>query len=194
RRWAPGNAERPMRVPSLNPALPMSGLGAARGALGALGWKRGLVSLAVVVGSSVAGFQGYQRLHPEPKAAAPLQTATASQRSIVERVSLPGTVGAGRQSKLSFAASTNGASVNGTVKSVSVKTGDSVRAGQEVARLDTTSLDLAVKQAQSSLQVAQLKMQQLLAGAQSSDVASAEQSVISAQAGVQKAQNDLLNL
>ena len=77
--------------------------------------------------------------------------------------------------------------------SVAVRTGDAVKSGQELARLDTTALDLAVKTAQVSLDTARLKMQQLLAAALPSDVASAEQSVLSASGSLQTALASLTN-
>ena len=148
----------------------------------------GGVAIAVL---GFAGWQGWQKLHPATKTVAAVQTVPATRRSIVESVTLPGTVGSGRTSKLSFASSSSGASISGIVKSISVKTGDTVTAGQEVAQLDTTSLDLAVKSAQSSLTTAQIKMQQLLAGALASDAASAVQAVITATGNVLTAQNTL---
>src|SRR5258708_4407833 len=136
-----------MRIPTLGSpgaSLP-GGLGRMRGAAAGFGWRRGLTALVVLGVASVGGVKGYERLHPAPKAAVAVQTVPAAQRSIVEAVTLPGTVGAGRLATLSFSAASNGTSISGIVKSVSVKTGDAVKIGQEIARLDTTALDLAVQ-------------------------------------------------
>ena len=160
-------------------------------AVGAFGWRRIAVSLAVLLGAGVVGLKGYEQVRPAPAPVAPAQTVAAAKRTIVERVSLPGTAASARTAKLSFSASSSGVSVSGTVKSIAVRTGDAVKAGQEVARLDTTSLDLAVLTARSSLSVAQLRMQTLLAGALPPDAAAAEQSVVSASAAYAKALNDL---
>ena len=70
---------------------------------------------------------------------------------------------------------------------ISVKTGDAVKQGQELARLDTTSLDLSVQSAQAALAIARSKYTTLLAGALPPDVASAEQSVVAAQAALAEA-------
>ena len=176
------------RVPAGAPGL---GLRRAREGAARLGWRRGLIGAAALIVLAVAAVQGYQRLRPAPKAVPALQTVAAAKRSIVETVALPGTAATGRQAKLSFSASGAGVSVSGTVKSVSVKTGDLVKQGQEIARLDTTSLDFAVQSARSALTVAQLKQQQLLDGALPADLASAEQAVITAATAVLTAQNNL---
>lgn len=179
-----------MRVPTL-PSIPIANWQGMRSAAAAFGWRRGAISLAVLLGAGLAGLKGYEQVRPAAAPVAPVQTVAVAKRTIVERVSLPGTAASSRTAKLSFAASSSGVSVSGTVKSISVRTGDAVKVGQEVARLDTTSLDLAVLTARSSLSVAQLRMQTLLAGALPPDAAAAEQSVVSASAAYAKALNDL---
>lgn len=186
-----------MRVPTFSRtqiAASAPSWAGVRGAAATFAWQRAAISLVVLLTTSFVGLKAYERVRPAAAPAVPLQTASIAKRSIVERVSLPGTAASGRQAKLSFSASGAGVSVSGVVKGISVKTGDVLKAGQEVARLDTTSLDLAVKSAQSSLAVAQLKMQTLLAGALPPDAAASEQSVISATSTYQKAQNDLSTL
>ena len=180
-------------VPRVTPRSARLGLGRVRGAAAGLTWRRWLLGGLALLAVGFAAVQGYQRLRPAPTVVAPVQTVAAAKRSVVESVALPGTAATGRQAKLSFSASGAGVSVSGTVKSVSVKTGDLVKQGQEMARLDTTSLDFAVQSAQSALTVSQLKLQQLLDGALPADRASAEQTVISASASVLTAQNNLTN-
>jgi multidrug efflux pump subunit AcrA (membrane-fusion protein) len=175
-------------------SLQWRGWEGARQAATAFGWRRALLSVAVLGASSFAGLQAYERWAPAAAAPPAVQTASAARRSIVERASLPGTVGAARQARLAFAASSSGSAVSGRVESIAVRTGDVVAAGKELARLNTTSLDLAVESARSALVVAQLKMQQLLAGAVPADVASAQQAVISASSALQKAQSDLATM
>lgn len=185
-----------MRVPGFgNLAAPTAPWPSVRGAAGSFGLRRALIGLVVLGGSSVLGYQLYQRtLGAEVAPPVPAQTVVATRRSIVERVSLPGSVAAARQSKLSFAASGSGVSVSGTVRSISVRTGDAVKQGQELARLDTTALDLSVQSAQASLTIARSKFATLLDGALPPDVASAEQSVIAARASLARVESELATL
>ena len=185
-----------MRVPgSGSVAAPSASWPGALGAASGFGWRRALIGLVVLGGSSVLGYQLYQRTLGTEQAPPPaVQTAAAGRRSLVDSVTLPGTVTAARLSQLSFAASGSGQSVSGTVKSISVRTGDVVKAGQQLASLDTTALDLAVQSAQASLNIAQIKFGVLLAGSLPPEVASAAQNVVSAQGSLGTAEANLATL
>jgi HlyD family secretion protein len=61
----------------------------------------------------------------------------------------------------------------GTVASVPVKAGDRVKSGQVLAELDTTDLELAVRQAEIGLRQAEAQLRQLNEGPNASDVAAA---------------------
>lgn len=174
-------------------AIPVSGAGGVRGAAAAFGARRIAISAVVLLVSAFGGYQVYQRFAPKEAVAPPVQTAQAAQRTLVERASLPGTIGAGRQARLSFSAAAAGVSVSGTVQAIPVRTGDSVKAGQEVARLDTTNLDLAVLTARNSYEIARLRMQQLLDGALPADEIAAVQSVLSATSSLENAKTTLVN-
>src|SRR3954452_13794895 len=114
-----------MRVPTFRRTqIAAPGWAGVRGAEATFGWQRAAISLVVLLVTSFAGLKAYERVRPATAPAAPLQTANIAKRSIVERVSLPGTVGSARQAKLSFSASGAGVSVSGVVRSISVKTGD----------------------------------------------------------------------
>src|SRR5262245_5511236 len=69
-------------------------------------------------------------------------TATVSQGNLTIDVSGSGTVAAARTVELPFQQS-------GTVTSVDVKVGDQVTAGQTLATIDDTDLQLALQQAQA---------------------------------------------
>lgn len=167
-----------------------------------------LALLAVLLGSIFVGNKGYEQLTPAPVALP--QTAKVQRGTIQATVISSGTVAITRQAKLAFTAS-------GRLKTMNVAVGDAVTAGQALAELDTTSLELKLEQAQSSLRTAQTKLQQLsigakgvdvaaaaasyqsavakyndlLAGASTADLKSAEQSELSAEASVQNAQKAL---
>ncbi len=70
---------------------------------------------------------------------------------VTEQVTTTGTVEATNQADANF-------SVSGTVASVAVAVGDHVSAGQRLAELDTTTLEVAVQQAQADLAVAQVQL------------------------------------
>ncbi|MCL5111182.1 MAG: efflux RND transporter periplasmic adaptor subunit [Chloroflexi bacterium] len=171
-----------------------------------------LLALAIVfLITTVVGYRVYQFSTPAP-AAAP-QTQPVRRGSIAATVVASGTVATSKQAKLSFGTS-------GRLKSMNVAVGDTVTAGQVLAELDTSTLEIKVEQARSSLRVAETKLQQLRSGSKDVDVAaaqaayasavakyndvlagpaladikSAEQAVLSAQANVEKAQKDLTTL
>ncbi|MHB1132722.1 MAG: efflux RND transporter periplasmic adaptor subunit [Chloroflexota bacterium] len=170
-----------------------------------------LAVLLVFLACAGIGYAVYPNL--TPAAPVPQTTATVQRGSIAASVAASGIVATARQARLSFGS-------GGKVKSVGVAVGDAVTAGQTLAELDTSALEIKLEQARSSLRTAQTKLQQLRAGSKATDVAaaqaayesalakyndlaagpaaadvkSAEQAVLSAEASAQKAANDLAAL
>jgi multidrug efflux pump subunit AcrA (membrane-fusion protein) len=72
--------------------------------------------------------------------------------------------------------------MGGTVIEVLVAEGDSVKAGDPLARLETVDLDRALAQAELSLAQAQLRLEQLEEPAEEDDIAAAESAIADAQA------------
>lgn len=72
----------------------------------------------------------------------------------------------------------------GRVAEVYVNEGDTVAAGQELARLDTRDLEQAVRQAEAEVQSARAQLAAGRAGARAEEVAAAEAAVAIAEAGV----------
>jgi HlyD family secretion protein len=106
-----------------------------------------------------------------PVAGTPVQVRRASLRSTVGAT---GSVVTTRQSRLTM-------QVAGRLKELPVKLGDEVKAGAVLARVDTAPLELKLAQSRSSLRTAQVKLDQLKAGARPEEVAQAEASVQVAQ-------------
>jgi RND family efflux transporter MFP subunit len=107
-------------------------------------------------------------------------TAAANTGTIDAAVSATGSVEAQAQADLRFAA-------DGTVTEILVKPGQQVQAGQPLARLDATDLQLAVEQAQADLKQAQADYQQLMDKASPQEISAAQARVAQAQGQYQQA-------
>ncbi len=138
--------------------------------------KRVLIILGVllVVGGGVFA---YQRLTTPPP---PPPQTEAPARPRVETVSVEARLAPVRQARLAFAGA-------GPVQEVLVQAGDTVQAGQVVARLEAAALRDAVRQAEAGVQVAQAGAERAKAGPRSEDIAVAEMAVRVAEAQLARA-------
>jgi HlyD family secretion protein len=147
-------------------------------------WQIVLLLLALLVGG-IGGYIGFTNFwessHAPPTFGTPFRVATTTIRNTV---SATGTVTATEQTNLVFQAS-------GQITQIFVKAGDSVKAGQPIAALDSRAATIARDQARSALNSAQAKLDALLAPPTPDVVAAAEQSVASAQTGVASAQQSV---
>ncbi len=143
-----------------------------------------VVLVLVIVG--VVGYFGYQEYQKrQAEAAAPdYETVTATRGDISATVSATGAVLPEREVNLAFPAA-------GTIAAVDVELGQTVKAGDVLAELDTTDLELAERQAQVSVKQAEAQLQQLQEAANTTDVAAAEAALASAQQAVRSAQQTL---
>jgi HlyD family secretion protein len=142
--------------------------------------RRALIILLIVGIVAGASWFGYQQFGGAKAAASPdYQVVTVARGDITATVSATGTVLAERQANVAFQSS-------GTVVRVAVKVGDTVKAGELIAQLDTKDLELAVKQAQLGLRTAEAQLAQLRAGPNASDLAAAQAALASAQAAYQQ--------
>jgi HlyD family secretion protein len=143
-----------------------------------------LVLLIALVAAAGGGYVGYQRFFtPETAAAARVQTQPVRRGNLVATVNSTGTVQAVNSARLAFRG-------GGTLGEVFVKVGDTVAAGQPLARLDTKDLEIALRQQQANLSSAQARLAQTLAGASESDIQAAVASLASAQTQLTRAKND----
>ncbi|MBK9710845.1 MAG: HlyD family efflux transporter periplasmic adaptor subunit [Kouleothrix sp.] len=107
-------------------------------------------------------------------------TAAVTQGDLAVTVSGSGTVAAARTVDVPFAQA-------GTVTSVEVAVGDTVSAGQTLATIDASDLQLQLKQAQANLTAAEAKLAVAKGGsATAADIASAQANLASAQANLTK--------
>lgn len=159
------------------------------------------------------GYQVFRSTSSPAQVTAQATPVTVTRGTITATINAAGSVVSTKQAKLTFGAS-------GTIKDILVNVGDTVKAGQPMAKLDTTNLEIALAQAQSNLNIAQLQLQQLKTGATpeeraaaqsaydsalakynqiasgptQADIRAAEQSVASAQANLLQAQSNLATL
>jgi HlyD family secretion protein len=116
---------------------------------------------------------------PNTAALAGWKTEPATSGTISATVNATGNVEARAQAELRFAA-------DGTVTEILVKPGDKITAGQPLARLDTTNLQLQVDGAQADLQQAQADFDKLKLKATPEELAAAQARVAQAQGQYQQ--------
>ena len=120
-------------------------------------WITVAVTVAAIIAVSVWTF-GYAIPTQSASARTVVRTATAALRTMEQTVTATGTAAPAVQDAVDFA-------VPGTVVSVDVKAGDTVKKGQALAKVDTLQLHAAVLQAQATLAQARVS----LASAQGAD-------------------------
>ena len=111
----------------------------------------------------------------------PTPDASKSAQPLPAVVSASGKVLPEQWANLSFRA-------GGPIVELKVQSGDIVKSGDVIARLDDVDAKLAVTQAEAALTLAQAQLAQLKAGPRAEQVAQAEQAVAQAEAAWQGAQ------
>jgi HlyD family secretion protein len=111
----------------------------------------------------------------------PTPDASASAQSLPAVVSASGKVLPEQWANLSFRA-------GGPIVELNVQSGDTVKAGDLIARLDDVDAQLAVIQAEAALTLAQAQLAQLKAAARPEEIAQAEQAIAQAEAAWRGAQ------
>ncbi|OQA45915.1 MAG: Macrolide export protein MacA [Chloroflexi bacterium ADurb.Bin325] len=134
--------------------------------------KLGLVVLILAL-LAAGGWFFSQRLDPA------WSVATVVRGDIAATISATGAVLAEREATLAFQSA-------GTIEEVAAAVGETVTAGQVLARLDATDLELAVRQAEIGVRQAQAQLAQLQDGPSASDLAAAQAALASAQEAYQQ--------
>lgn len=114
-------------------------------------------------------------------------TEKAIISDIVQTVEVTGSVESADDISLNF-------NKTGTLQAMLVKTGDQVKQGQTLARLTAGDVSSQVADARASVEIAQLQLDQLLAGASNQDVEVTKQELASAQASYKSTLDSLQNL
>ena len=99
-----------------------------------------------------------------------VRTASVTRAALRQTISAPGVLTTAGDIRLAF-------KVPGKLAQVGVTVGQRVSAGQALAKLDTTDLEIALAQAQAAVQSAQARYDQVAAGASPEDVNLARQAV-----------------
>lgn len=142
--------------------------------------RRVWIALAVIL-ALIAAYFGYTRLAAPPPAPTPEASPVEETEPIVWA---SGKVLPARWATLSF-------NVGGRLAEMAVTEGEQVEAGQMLARLEATTLEQGVKQAEAALAVAQAQLAQVKAGARAEDITAARQAVAAAQAQLAAAEAQL---
>ncbi len=136
--------------------------------------RRALVILGVILLVGAASWFGYDRFGKAKAAAAPdYETYTVARGNISATVSATGSILPEREANLSFQGT-------GTIAEIRAQLGQQVKAGDVLARLDTTDLNLAVHQAEIAVRQAQAQLSQLQDKPNSADLAAAQAALESA--------------
>lgn len=114
-------------------------------------------------------------------------TEKVEKADIVQTVEVTGSIESADDIDLNF-------KKTGALQAVLVKTGDKVTKGQTLARLSSGDEASQVADARANLEIAQLQLDQLLAGASNQDVEVTKQELASAQASYQTAIDSLSSL
>ncbi len=148
--------------------------------------RRLLITLIVLALIGAAGWVGYQRFQAQAELAeAPsYETTTVARGSISSTVSATGSIEPEAEVALSFRAT-------GRVAQVLVSVGQPVEAGQLLAQLDVTDAELALEQADVSLQISRAQLKKLEKPPTDTDIIAAQANVAVAQASVASAEASL---
>ena len=147
--------------------------------------KRWLLLSVAVAAVIAAGVAAFLLTRPDaPDVVAEPERAETFMGRLSTEVELSGSALAERSATLSF-------EVAGVVTSVAVSEGDEVRAGGALASLDGADAQRRVETAEVQLRQAQLRLENLLAGAGPSALAAANQSIASSESQVVSAEQAL---
>jgi HlyD family secretion protein len=149
---------------------------------------RWLVLLTVLIAAAVGGFLVYYFWFADDGSdEEAFSTHTVTTTTMRFTVSTSGEAQAVRDTVASFG-------IAGRVSSVEVELGDEVKTGQQMASLETDTLENQLATAEANLLSARIRLQQIEEGASDADKAAAQKTVVSAQVAYDTASDDLEDL
>jgi len=144
--------------------------------------RRYSITALVAAGLMLAACAGGSPLglgRPNAAQTPDFESVTVVRGDIATTVKATGSVAPEREANLAFQGT-------GTIATVGVELADRVSAGQVLAQLDTTDLELAARQSEISLKSAEAQARQLAERPSESDIAAAKAALVSAQASYQQ--------
>jgi multidrug efflux pump subunit AcrA (membrane-fusion protein) len=136
--------------------------------------------LVIAVIAAAVSIGAYLYFRPtQVNASTTTATAAVARNTLSASVSAAGNIQSHQAADLAFGQS-------GTVKTINAGVGDKVKAGDVLAKLDTTSLELALKSAELGLKNAQATLAQTQNPNTEADIANATAQLTSAQAAYDK--------
>jgi HlyD family secretion protein len=149
-------------------------------------WRKRLITFAVLllcVGGVAVAIYYFAFRSNATTATRSMEEIPVVRATISQTLSISGVADAQLNSNLTFQAT-------GKIAEVNVKVGDAVRKGDVLASIESDGLVNALSQTQANQRAAQLKLDDLLSGSTASEIAAADQALVSAQSNLTKAQND----
>ncbi|MDD2487226.1 MAG: efflux RND transporter periplasmic adaptor subunit [Candidatus Gracilibacteria bacterium] len=144
-----------------------------------------IIAFVIIVG---IGYSIYSYYFSSPaKTVTVTKEYTVSTGSIENSIKVTGKASLVNEQKLKF-------NQVGKVEKVYFKDGSKVKQGQLIAELEKTDINSTIKQAELSLSDAQIKLQDLLNGAQYKDILNGENNVTTSENKIQTLENDLSSL
>lgn len=165
----------------------MTRLGQANRILGGAGQRVFRVGAAVAVVAAVAGGTGWYLTHDKAAPPPAVETAQVTRGTLATTVTLPGTASSTSSVNLTFP-------VAGKIAEVNVVIGQTVKANDQLARVDDTDARQALQAAQNNLELARLKLAQLQSPLKPEDALASQQSVTAAGVNLQNAKANLTKL
>ncbi|MFB5673268.1 efflux RND transporter periplasmic adaptor subunit [Paenibacillus terreus] len=146
--------------------------------------KTFIISGIVVVIAVAAGVYGYLKMNEQPVMTPVNQTVQVQRGDVSKTLEVTGTVEASKEINLNFTSSDDT-----KLTAVNVKVGDVVKAGQVLARLDSTDAEQAVREAEANLEVAKANLTEAQETATAAEIDQQQASVDKAELALDSAKN-----
>jgi len=140
-------------------------------------------TILIIIAVAVTSFGLYQIFIKEPERT-PVLKKVIRGTVVAQTISETGVVEAMQNIDLNFPSP-------GQITRIYVQAGDKVRIGQNLARIDRTQLEIQLTEAKAALSLTEARLNQLLAGASSEEIRSAEIAVSSANTALSSSTQNL---